>query len=184
MLQKHSFANLYITSYRFHRMCSWKTNFLLKWFANSHLGKRELERKVSAVVSFLCPVTQLDIKWWKVHFPITDVPHKMDSGRGGRSLHPCVPRNHVELLVQVSAKAISDWRRAVNSNQFTFFLQEPDALLKTVAANNTRQMFVPEDCVSTGAESKPVGVLCVQLLEWTTSFSFSPHGYNRGCRAW
>ncbi|XP_049657831.1 intraflagellar transport protein 20 homolog isoform X2 [Accipiter gentilis] len=37
--------------------------------------------------------------------------------------------------------------------------EEPDALLKTVAANNTRQMFVPEDCVSTGAESKPVGVL-------------------------
>ncbi|XP_049657830.1 intraflagellar transport protein 20 homolog isoform X1 [Accipiter gentilis] len=42
--------------------------------------------------------------------------------------------------------------------------EEPDALLKTVAANNTRQMFVPEDCVSTGAESKPVGVLSFRCL--------------------
>ncbi|XP_074889180.1 uncharacterized protein LOC142033237 isoform X1 [Buteo buteo] len=42
--------------------------------------------------------------------------------------------------------------------------EEPDALLKTVAANNTRQMFVPEDYVSTGAESKPVGVLPFSML--------------------
>lgn len=183
MLWKRNFANLYIISYGFCGICSWKTNFLLEWFSNSHLGKRELERKVSAVVC-VPPITQLHIKWLKVHFPITDVPHKTDSGRGAGSLHLRLPRNHVELLAQASAKAISDWRRAVNSNQFKFFLQEPDALVIAVAANNTRQMLVPEDYVSTGSESKPVWVLCVQLLEWTTSFSFSPRGYSGGCRAW
>lgn len=105
-------------------------------------------------------------------------------GRGVRSLHPRVPRNRVELRVEASARATSDGSRAVNSNQFKFFLQEPDALVAAAAAAPTGQVCVPGHHVSTGPQPKPVGVVRLQLPAGTTSFSSSPRGYSGGGRAW
>lgn len=71
----------------------------------------------------------------------------------------------MERLAQASAQATSDERRAVNSNQFHFFLQEPDAPVVAAAANNRRQTFVPEDYVSTGPrQSQQERCACGRLL--------------------
>lgn len=71
----------------------------------------------------------------EVHFPKTEVPHKIDNGKGAAgSLKLQIPRYHLEMLIQASAKPISDGR-AVNKSQFKLSLQECDALVIGIAAD-------------------------------------------------
>lgn len=151
----------------------------LSGFLRVILEKGNVKESISC--SAPLPVMQLHIKWLKVPVPITDVPHKLAGGEErGPSTRVC-PRNRVELRVQASARPTADGSRAVNSNQFKFFLQEPDAL---VAAAPTGQVCVPGHHVSTGPQPKAVGVVRLQLPAGTTSFSSSPRGCSGGGRAW
>lgn len=160
MLQKHSFANLYIISYGFCRIYSWKTNVLPKQFSNSHLGKRELERKVSAVVP---PPT-----------------HSYMSNGYLFSCYRCTAQNWQRERSEVPSPACAQKPHGIANAgicQSDFWLQgscklKPSPVLlagarcsgNSCCSNNARQMFVPEGYVSTGSESKPVWVLCLQLL--------------------
>lgn len=173
MLQKNSFANLCVMGWGFFRICCWKTDFLLKWFPNSHFGKRDLGRTVAAAecvhvcvrVCVCVPSQSYTSKGYKSIF-LVERPRTAPT--------PGWPRPLPELFV-VEAGLCTQ----TNS----FFLAAVSALGRDAAAN-TREMFVPEDSAGIGSEPNAVQVWCERLPEPTTSFSSSPRVCSGGCRAW
>lgn len=142
MLQSQSLVNLCTITQGFCRMCSWKTNFLLKGYCNSHLGK------VSAVV---CSPTS---NGWKFisHSNRTGTANswRWESSQGLSPAPAQAPQG--TELPELLLMSEGGWGLPPTS-MFWWVL---GALVTAAAASQVRQVFVPEDQVNTGPEPKPV----------------------------